>query len=175
MVKSSVFLTLWVISNILSRSRQILVVIRFRLNKYLGIFNRVPIFLNIQTIAQKYCLSIKLSWFCEKYLQKTLLILTHFCRFRRETEKSQTETGIHFGSRPTINIFRGWKRPEPKNQEKNQRISKEAFIGSAWSTLGCPRRNESQRRGTYFFNYQFFFRFISWVRGFQPERQSYTS
>ena len=109
----------------------------------------------IQSVYQIFMIFVKM------FDQKSILRLIHFYRFRRETEKSQTETGIHFGSRPTINIFRGWKRPEPKNQEKNQRISKEAFIGSAWSTLGCPRRNESQRRGTYFFHYQFLFRFIS--------------
>ena len=40
-------------------------------NKYLGIFEHVQIFLNIQTIAQRYWSSINLSWFCEKYLQKT--------------------------------------------------------------------------------------------------------
>ena len=37
----------------------------FHMNKYLGIFEHVPLFLNIQTIAQKYCPSIKYSWFRE--------------------------------------------------------------------------------------------------------------
>ena len=38
----------------------------FHMNKYLGIFEHVPLFLNIQTIAQKYCLSqiFMISWKC---------------------------------------------------------------------------------------------------------------
>ena len=42
----------------------------FHMNKYLGIFEHVPLFLNIQTIAQKYSPSIKFSWFSWKCLTK---------------------------------------------------------------------------------------------------------